>query len=69
MCSTPSALSSIVTLIVGLWGLAATAFAQTLGPEVVPFIAVHELAFVLQHVRVIDGTGAPARADQSIVNE
>ena len=31
------------------------------------FIAFHEPVVALVHVRVIDGTGAPARADQAIV--
>src|SRR5258705_10387751 len=39
------------------------------GPEVAPFVAVRETAFVLEHVRVIDGTGAAAKDDQSIVVE
>ena len=34
-----------------------------------PFIAVHESVVALAHVRVIDGTGAPAKADQTIVFE
>jgi imidazolonepropionase-like amidohydrolase len=37
------------------------------GPEVAPFVAIRDAAFVLEHVRVIDGTGAPARDDQSVV--
>ncbi|MGZ6029585.1 MAG: amidohydrolase family protein [Myxococcaceae bacterium] len=47
--------------------VAAPALAQTLGPEVRPFVAVDAPAFVLQHVRIIDGTGAAARDDQSVV--
>lgn len=34
-----------------------------------PFIAVHQSVVALAHVRVIDGTGAPAKADQTIVFE
>ncbi len=41
--------------------------AQTLGPEVRPFVAVDAPAFVLQHVRIVDGTGAAAREAQSVV--
>jgi hypothetical protein len=37
------------------------------GPDVLPFISVNFPVFVLDHVRVIDGTGAPAKEDQSIV--
>jgi imidazolonepropionase-like amidohydrolase len=41
--------------------------AQTLGPDVRPFVAVDAPTFVLQHVRVIDGTGTAPREDQSLV--
>jgi N-acyl-D-aspartate/D-glutamate deacylase len=34
---------------------------------VAPFVAINEPLVVLRHVRVIDGTGTPARDDQSIV--
>ncbi len=53
--------------------IAAPAFAQTPtnlpppGPDVQPFISVNAPVFVLDHVRLIDGTGAPAVEDQSIV--
>ena len=32
-----------------------------------PFVKVDAPVLVLEHVRVIDGTGAPARDDQAIV--
>lgn len=48
-------------------GLVVPSRAQTLGPEVRPFVAVDAPVFVLQHVRVIDGTGGPAREDQSVL--
>lgn len=35
--------------------------------DVAPFINVQAPVFVLNHVRVIDGTGSPARDDQAIV--
>jgi len=35
--------------------------------DVAPFIAVSSPSFVLNHVRVIDGTGAPAKEDQAVV--
>jgi imidazolonepropionase-like amidohydrolase len=41
--------------------------AQTPGPAVAPFVALNEPAFVLRHVRVIDGSGQAARDDQSVV--
>lgn len=40
-------------------------YAQT--DDTTPFITVHAPTFVLNHVRVIDGTGTPAREDQAIV--
>jgi imidazolonepropionase-like amidohydrolase len=41
--------------------------AQTLSPEVKEFVKVDAPVVVLEHVRVIDGTGAAAREDQTIV--
>jgi imidazolonepropionase-like amidohydrolase len=47
---------------------AATALAQTQKPgDVAPFVTVDAPVFVLNHVRVIDGTGAAAKEDQAIV--
>jgi hypothetical protein len=53
-------------LVLGL-GLGRAGWAQTPGPEVRPFVAVDAPAFVLLHVRLIDGTGAAAREDQAVV--
>ncbi|HUN86316.1 MAG TPA: hypothetical protein VMU48_18195, partial [Terracidiphilus sp.] len=39
------------------------------GIDVTPFISVNAPVFVLDHVSVIDGTGAAAREDQAIVVE
>jgi len=55
-----------------LWGalvltMSVRALAETPGPEVAPFVTVDAPLFVLRHVRVIDGTGGPAREDQSVV--
>jgi imidazolonepropionase-like amidohydrolase len=47
------------------WGALATA--QTLSPEVKELVKVDAPVVVLQHVRVIDGTGAPSREDQTVV--
>ena len=58
---------SVFTLLVSLWAEAGRASAQAPGPEVAPFIAINEPVVVLQHVRVVDGTGAPVRDDQSVV--
>jgi len=40
---------------------------QALSPGVKPFVTVDAPVFALTHVRVIDGTGAPAREDQTLV--
>ena len=52
-----------------LLALATPAEAQrpTLGAAVRPFIAIDTPVVALTHVRVIDGTGAPARDDQTLV--
>jgi cytosine/adenosine deaminase-related metal-dependent hydrolase len=48
--------------------VAATAVAQTQkASDVADFVSVDAPVFVLNHVRVIDGTGAPAKEDQAIV--
>jgi imidazolonepropionase-like amidohydrolase len=41
--------------------------AQTFSPAVKPFIKIDAAVVALTHVRVIDGTGAAAREDQTIV--
>ncbi len=38
-----------------------------LGPAVKPFVAVDAPLFALTHVRVVDGTGSPAREDQTVI--
>ena len=43
------------------------AFGQTLSPAVKAFVRVDAPTIALTHVRVIDGTGAPARVDQTVV--
>jgi imidazolonepropionase-like amidohydrolase len=43
------------------------AIAQTISPAVKPFIKIDAPIVALTHVRVIDGTGAPARDDQTII--
>ena len=48
--------------------LSIAAVAQTqLSPQVKEFVRVDSPVVALEHVRVIDGTGAPARANQTIV--
>ena len=41
--------------------------AQSRSPQVQPFITVDTPVVALTHVRVIDGTGAPAREDQTVL--
>lgn len=45
----------------------AFAVAQTLSPEVKNFVKVDAPVIALTYVRVIDGTGAPAREDQTVI--
>jgi hypothetical protein len=57
--------------IVFLFGwllVAATALAQTpKATDVADFVSVDTPVFVIDHVRVIDGTGTPAKEDQALV--
>jgi Amidohydrolase family len=58
----------VVLVLVGSLVLAASTVAQTQKPAgVAEFVSVDLPAFVLDHVRVIDGTGAPAKEDQAVV--
>ncbi len=57
----------ITTAILLLFGVAAGAIAQNPAAERQQFIRVEAPVVVLTHVRIIDGTGAPARDDQTIV--
>ena len=50
-----------------LVGCSALAAAQNLSPEVRAFVKVDAPLVALTHLRVIDGTGAPAREDQTVV--
>jgi imidazolonepropionase-like amidohydrolase len=43
--------------------------AEGRAPDVAPFVSVGVPLFALTHVRVIDGTGAPAREDQTVLIE
>jgi imidazolonepropionase-like amidohydrolase len=56
--------SPFVLCLLALTSLAA---AQTLSPEVRQFVTIDAPTVALTHVRVIDGTGAPARDDQTII--
>lgn len=50
-----------------LFSSASPALLAQSAPDVAPFISVSAPEFALTHVRVIDGTGAPALADQTVV--
>jgi len=54
-------------LILVILGCCSLGEAQTLSPQVKPFVKVDAPIVALTHVRVIDGTGAPAREDQNII--
>jgi imidazolonepropionase-like amidohydrolase len=58
---------SWLTVLVASALLSACAGAQTLSPDVKQFLKVDSPTVALTHVRVIDGTGAPARDDQTVV--
>ena len=54
-----------LAVLVSLLGV--TSAAQTFSPAVKQFIKVDAPVVALTHVRVIDGTGAPARDDQTVI--
>jgi len=54
-------------LLVFLLSCCCSAFAQTLSPEVKQFVKVDAPVVALEHVRVIDGTAAAAKEDQTVV--
>jgi imidazolonepropionase-like amidohydrolase len=54
-------------LLLAVVALSAQPAAPTLSPAVRAFVTVDAPVFALAHVRVIDGTGAPGREDQTIV--
>ena len=63
-------LTLIALLSLGLATVAAVSLGAQrpfIGPEVRPFVTVDAPVVALTHVRVIDGTGAPAAEDQTIV--
>jgi len=55
------------TIVAVALALTSCATAQTISPDVKQFVKVDAPAIALTHVRVIDGTGAPAREDQTVV--
>ena len=55
------------TLLACSLGVFATSLPAQLPPDVAPFVSVNSPVIVLNHVRVIDGTGAAPTEDQAIV--
>ena len=53
--------------VLAFLALCSLAAAQTLSPEVRKFVKIDAPVVALTHVRVIDGTGAAAREDQTVV--
>jgi imidazolonepropionase-like amidohydrolase len=56
-----------LVLSILMFAYSATFVAQTLSPQVKAFVKVDAPVVALTHVRVIDGTGAVAREDQTII--
>src|ERR1700734_4344923 len=57
----------LISVLISVLIMAGISPAQALSPLVRSFVKVDAPVVVLTHVRVIDGTGAPAREDQTIV--
>jgi imidazolonepropionase-like amidohydrolase len=57
----------LALLFIWCFALPGAVSAQTLSPEVHEFVKVDAPVVALTHVRVIDGTGAAAREDQTVV--
>ena len=56
------------TFLICCLALTVTALCQTqFPPDVAPFVSVNAPVIVLNHVRVIDGTGAAPREDQTLI--
>lgn len=55
------------SLILGLLAVGRLLAQQTFTPGLKPFIAVDAPVIALEHVRILDGTGAPAQEDRTIV--
>src|SRR6185369_8570019 len=54
-------------IVFAVLAFAATALAQTPGADVQQYIKIADPTFALTQVRVIDGTGAAAREDQTLI--
>lgn len=51
----------------GFLAIASVTFGQAFAPEVEQFVTVRAPVVALTHVRVLDGTGAPARENQTVI--
>src|SRR5512143_450414 len=60
-------LGALIILVVGNIAAAQSTRGARTAPAVRAFVQIDTPTVALTHVRVIDGTGAPARADQTIV--
>ncbi|PYU11536.1 MAG: amidohydrolase [Acidobacteria bacterium] len=57
----------LLALVLLCAGICSSQGRSALSPSVRELVAVDAAVVVLQHVRVVDGTGAPARDDQTII--
>jgi len=57
----------LASMVLVLCGTELSAQRPTLGPAVRPFVRTDSSLIALTHARVIDGTGAPARANQTLI--
>jgi len=60
-------LMKLLELVLLCAGICSAQGRSALSPSVRELVAVDAAVVVLQHVRVVDGTGAPARDDQTII--
>ena len=57
----------IIFLVFGLCGLATTQSFEELSPKVQEFVSVSDNEFIIQNVRLIDGTGSLTKERTSVV--
>jgi imidazolonepropionase-like amidohydrolase len=65
--SFPRGILTLALALARAGSVASAQFAAQLSPDVREFVKVDDPVVVLNHVRVIDGTGAAARLDQAVV--
>lgn len=63
----PSPVSGLLVAALGLVASPTLAQRPTLSPATRAFVTIDTSVLALRHVRVIDGTGSPARDDQTVV--